>query len=81
MFIPDLISRIKFNPSIVKWECSLINLAILHQSIKSNNFTSSRAKKKKGIIILVISENLNIVKITAGFPEYLYIFPEPQYLI
>ena len=82
MFIPDFISRIKFKPSSVRWEPSVINFATLHQSRESNSFTpSSGFFSKKGIIILIMSEKLNIVKTTAGFPGYSYNFPEPRYQI
>jgi hypothetical protein len=36
--------------------------------------------KKKGIIILVISENLTIIKTIPSFPGYLYIDPDPKCL-
>ena len=80
LLIVDFICKIKLTPSSVKWEPSLINLWILHQSIKSYFFTPTIGYwLNKGIIISVISENLTIVKLTAGCLGYLYIIPAPLY--
>jgi len=64
-------SKILFRPSCVRGNPLFISLATLHQSRESNSFTPSRGFfSKKGIILLLISEKLNSVKTTAGFPEY-----------
>nr|QTG38697.1 hypothetical protein [Ganoderma sp. TQC-2021a] len=82
LFIPSLIIRIIFNPSIVRCDPSVISFAALHQSKKSFCFIPIRGyNSKKGITFSIRSENLTITKVTDGNWVCFSILPEPKYLI
>lgn len=65
-FILDLIERIIYNPSSVKWALDLISIDAYLKYLKYSPFTPfiGYSSKKKGIILSIISEEFVTTKFT-----------------
>lgn len=80
LFTPDLIFRISFKPSAVKWVLFLINSAARQKSLKSKFLTPWRGYSlNKGIILSVISEILDTTNEIA-LALFLYVLPQLSFL-